>query len=129
MRSRWGSVVSYCLLTFFCVHNCVDDIWKWKLDLDRGYSVHGVYQILATKMLRDISFLYDIVWIKVVPLKVTLFAWRLLQNGLPIKDNLIRRGCIKVNSNFCTCECWLKVNVDHLFVGCDLFECISSLIR
>lgn len=56
--------------------------------------VLGIDHMLAMEVLRDKSFLYDIFWIKVILLKVSLFAWRLLQNRLQTKDNLIRRGYI-----------------------------------
>lgn len=31
------------------------------------------------------------VWIKVVPLKIFIFAWSLILNSIPTKDNLVRR--------------------------------------
>jgi len=85
----------------------VDDNWIWKLDPYKGYSVRDVYHLLATKISWDRSFLYDIVWIKVVPLKVSLFALRLLQNRYVY-----------------AIWCGKEENEDHLVVGYDLFRCI-----
>jgi hypothetical protein len=73
----------------------------------------------------------------VVPLKIYLFGWRLLQNKLSTKDNLIRRGCIQVNSGFfflkkkvnssiCTIGCGKEKNADILFWGCDLFGTLDA---
>jgi len=36
----------------------------------------------------------------VAPLKIYLFAWKLLQNKLSTKDDLIHHGCTQVNSGF-----------------------------
>lgn len=85
--------------------------------------------IVSTKTSRDILFLYDIVWIKAILLKVSLFASRLLQNRLPTKDNLIHHECIQANSCFCVNGCGKEENTNHLFMGYDLFGFIWPLIR
>nr|ABN05952.1 hypothetical protein MtrDRAFT_AC149131g33v2 [Medicago truncatula] len=43
------------------------------------------------------------IWPKMVPLKVSLFDWRLLRNHLPTKDNLINQT--RCASKQCTTLC------------------------
>jgi hypothetical protein len=33
----------------------------------------------------------EIIWSDLIPLKVSIFTWRLIQNKLPTKDNMVRR--------------------------------------
>jgi len=58
-------------------------------------TVRGAYHTLADGMPlhHDASVLYeDLLWRKDVPLKISIFAWRLFRNRLPTKVNLFRRG-------------------------------------
>ena len=55
----------------------VDDRWRWSLDPINGYSVKGTYRFLTiVDSLPNQNLSVD-VWLKQVPLKVSLFAWRL----------------------------------------------------
>jgi len=47
--------------------------------------VRGVYQILTTHTFPSDDCVLDLVWHKQVPLKVSIFVWRLLQDRLPTK--------------------------------------------
>lgn len=61
------------------------------------------------------------IWPKMVPLKVSLFDWRLHRNHLPTKDNLIKQGVLQNNAQLCVGECGSYKDVDHLFTRCDFF--------
>ncbi|PNY13834.1 cysteine-rich receptor-like protein kinase [Trifolium pratense] len=62
----------------------------------------------------------DVIWNKVAPLKVSLFAWRLLNNRLPSKDNLTRRGMHLEDSALCLGGCGVAETIDHLIIGCEM---------
>ena len=47
----------------------------------------------------------DLVWHNQVPLKVSIFAWRLLHDRLPTKSNLVIRDIISSESRFCVFGC------------------------
>jgi hypothetical protein len=47
----------------------------------KGYAVHGVYNILTNVDELSRCKSTNILWQKVAPLMVTLFGWRMLQNG------------------------------------------------
>ncbi|GAU36546.1 hypothetical protein TSUD_277520 [Trifolium subterraneum] len=68
------------------------DVWQWRPDPAVGYSVRGVYRILTSRAPVTLSPAEDLIWHKQVPLKVSIFAWRLLRDRLPTKENLVTRG-------------------------------------
>ncbi|KEH29819.1 hypothetical protein MTR_4g052370 [Medicago truncatula] len=49
----------------------------WSLDLSNGYSVSGVYQMFTTPDPLVVRANLDTIWHEHVPLKVSLFVWRL----------------------------------------------------
>jgi len=52
----------------------MEDKRNWKLDTDEEYTVRGTCHMLVVVVPSDISSIYDIVWTKTCPLKVSLFA-------------------------------------------------------
>jgi hypothetical protein len=60
----------------------------------------------------------DIIWNKIVPLKMSLFAWRMLQDRLSTKDNLVRRDVTLETGVLCSGGCGMDEDVDHLILGC-----------
>jgi len=56
-------------------------------------------------------------WYKDVPLKVSVFAYRLLRNRLPTKDNIVRLGLITHEVNLCVSECGMVETTTHLFLN------------
>ena len=74
-----------------------NDIWTWLSDPGVGYTVRRAYRILTsgTFINHNVPLVSaDLLWRKDIPLKVSVFAWRLFQNRLPTKVNLFRRGVI-----------------------------------
>ena len=69
----------------------IQDHWRWLLDPVHGYSACGTYRYLTTfeEQVADGAFID--VWHKLVSIKVSLFAWRLLQGRIPTRANLVRR--------------------------------------
>jgi len=64
-----------------------------------------------------------------VPLKVSLFAWRLLRNRLPSKDNLAQHRVIYIDDIVCVAACGAIETPDHLLstvtflVPCGRWSC------
>jgi len=74
-----------------------NDVWMWLRDPSVGYAVRGAYRILTSGTLisHDAPLVSaDLLWRKNIPLKVSVFAWRLFRNRLPTKANLFCRGVI-----------------------------------
>jgi len=53
------------------------------------------------------------IWNMEVPLKASLFVWRMLHNCLPITDNLIWRYVLHPNAQLCTGGCDTMEDIDH----------------
>jgi len=61
-------------------------------------------------------------------LKVVLFAWKTIQNWLPTKDNLVKRGIIGADSRLCSAGSELFESVSPLFFKCLIFFKVWSEI-
>jgi len=116
------------LLHNIVLQGSVLDRWRWLLDPINGYSVKGTHHFLTmadTPMKRG---LFDDVWHRQVPLKVSLFAWRLLRNRLPTKDNLVRRQILHIDDNVCMIGCGTMETADHFLFTCDTFGRVWFLV-
>jgi len=102
--------------------------WRWHLDSINGYSVKGTYHFLTTIDAPLEWGLFDDVWHKQALLKVSIFAWRLLCNRLPTKDNLVRRQILHHEDNMCVTGCGSIETTDHLFFTCDIFTGLWFLV-
>lgn len=104
------------------------DRWRWLIDPINDYYVRGTYHFLTmAKPSVDRGLSAD-VWHKQAPLKVNLFAWRLIRNSLSTKDNLVRRRVLLNDDNVCVGGCDSLEIAEHLFLGCDIFVSVWSLV-
>jgi hypothetical protein len=77
-------------------------LWVWEKEMLRecqillhtGYYVRGVYKLLTSKNSITLGEAEDLMWNKHVPLRVSIFVWRLLRNRLPTKTNLVTQGIL-----------------------------------
>ena len=83
------------------------------------YSVSSAYNKLSKVDLNQHHNSHKFVWLKAVPLKVSIFAWRLLRNIVPTRDNLLQQRIISVTDQECTTTCGMNEDVNHLFVNCN----------
>ena len=81
------------------------DAWLWRPNVDDGYTVRGVYQMLMRQEMHNHDVVSDAPWHKSVPLKVFICAWRLFRNRWSTKDNLVRRGVITNVTQLCVTGC------------------------
>jgi len=63
--------------------------------------------------------IYAAAWLKQVPLKVSVFVWRLFRNILPTKDNLLRQRVLQHDDTRCVGGCGLMESADHLALYCE----------
>jgi len=68
------------------------------------------------------------VWHKDIPEKLSVFAWRLLRNRLPTKDNLLRRRVLHHDDTMCVGGCGCPETTVHLFLICDIFGSTWSFL-
>ena len=50
-----------------------------------------------------------------------MFVWRLLQDRIPTRSNLVRRRVLQPTYNVCVGGCGSSETAEHLFIGCDVF--------
>ena len=88
------------------------------------YTVRSAYKFLTVD---DVVFVSSL-WLKEVPLKVVLFAWRLLRDRLPTKDNLYRRNVVDIDDQFCVGGCGEVETSSHLLLHCNVFGSVLNHI-
>ncbi|KAH1195638.1 L10-interacting MYB domain-containing protein [Glycine max] len=94
------------------------DCWVWKLEPSGQYSTRSAYRMLlegATDQTVD-EALQDL-WQLNIPLKATIFAWRLIKDRIPTKGNLRRRQ-VQLNDSLCPFCSRQEEEASHLFFNC-----------
>ncbi|GKE71311.1 RNA-directed DNA polymerase, eukaryota, partial [Tanacetum coccineum] len=76
----------------------MSDRWKWDLESSGDFSVASVRKIIDDKSLSDVDLKTR--WIKYVPIKVNVHAWKVKTDSLPTRFNVSRRG-IDIDSIMC----------------------------
>ncbi|GJR07870.1 RNA-directed DNA polymerase, eukaryota [Tanacetum coccineum] len=80
----------------------MEDRWIWDLNGDGGFCVKEVRNLL------DVTFLpktdSPTRWIKTIPIKVNIFAWKVSLDRLPTRSNLARRGVLVPSSSCLICN-------------------------
>ncbi|GJW95491.1 RNA-directed DNA polymerase, eukaryota, reverse transcriptase zinc-binding domain protein [Tanacetum coccineum] len=95
----------------------IHDRWFWSLSGSGEFSVAPVRRFIDYYMLPEVSSKTK--WIKVVPIKVNIHAWKVKLDCLPTRFNLSRRG-VDIQSIICPC-CDMAVETSkHLFFTCSM---------
>ncbi|GJV98858.1 RNA-directed DNA polymerase, eukaryota [Tanacetum coccineum] len=103
----------------------MDDRWVWDLNGD------GIFRVKDARYLLDDFFLpkVDIPtrWVKFIPIKLNIFAWKVSLNRLPTRLNLVRRG-VSVAPVSCSICLGSLEDLDHLLFGCNMASDIARSI-
>nr|GEX99563.1 RNA-directed DNA polymerase, eukaryota [Tanacetum cinerariifolium] len=102
-----------------------EDRWVWILSNDDGFRVKDIRRLLDDFFLPKSEVATR--WVKCVPIKINVFAWRVSLDRLPTRLNLIRRN-ISVLSPLCSVCSNAQEDVSHLLYNCDLASGISRLV-
>ncbi|GJW76662.1 DUF4219 domain-containing protein [Tanacetum coccineum] len=101
------------------------DSWNWSLSKSGTYSVASVRNLIDSSLLPSSDMKTR--WIRYIPNKVNVFAWKVMTNSLPTRFNISRRG-IDIESISCV-NCVFGVETtNHLFFTCDMAKQVSNLI-
>ncbi|CAI8607673.1 unnamed protein product [Vicia faba] len=87
-------------------------LWKGVID---AISKSEVTQVETIKHLA-------VAWNCLISLKISILAWRVWQNRLLTRDNLVKRDILDESQNSCPFDCAKEENISHIF-----FECPSTL--
>jgi len=130
----WEELLVECRLLLLTVvlQDTSNDVWTWLPDPGVGYSVRRAYRILTSSLPDNQNaplVCADHLWRRDIPLKVSVFVWRLFRNRLPTKVNLFHRGVIHNEAQMCVSGCGLHECSDHLFLLCNHFGKVWHLVR
>ncbi|GLT68412.1 hypothetical protein SLA2020_406460, partial [Shorea laevis] len=96
------------------------DSWRWKHESKGTYSTKSAYILLSSSNRETESRMFSMLWNNKVPLKVSAFVWKAMQNRIPTGDNLLKRGIVGSNTDFTCIFCGKQTeSVSHLFFTCE----------
>ena len=92
-----------------------NDSWVWSLEGSGEFSVSSVRNLIDGFMLPEVSSKTR--WIKEVPIKVNVHAWKVKIDCLPTRLNISRRG-MDIDSILCPMCDKAVDSTRHLFFNC-----------
>ncbi|GJT88085.1 RNA-directed DNA polymerase, eukaryota [Tanacetum coccineum] len=95
----------------------MDDRWCWNLNASGSFSIKSTRSYIDDLMLPNLNV--PTRWVKVVPIKVNIHAWKVCLDKLPTRLNLSIRG-IDIPSILCPiCNSYVESS-SHIFFSCSL---------
>ncbi|GJY00473.1 RNA-directed DNA polymerase, eukaryota [Tanacetum coccineum] len=92
-----------------------EDRYVWTLDSDGVFSVASIRKEIDGNRFQDVSL--PTRWVKSVPIKVNIIAWKVKSNALPTRFNISRRG-MDIDSIVCLiCNAGVE-STNHIFFQC-----------
>ncbi|GJT25837.1 RNA-directed DNA polymerase, eukaryota [Tanacetum coccineum] len=102
-----------------------DDRYTWSLEGNGEFLVSSLRKVLDGNRFQEKSL--STRWVKSVPIKVNIMAWKVKSNALPTRFNLSRRG-IDIDSIDCPiCKMGAETTC-HLFFQCSVARQIMRKI-
>jgi len=105
------------------------DTWIWVNNQSQGFSVRDMKRLLQPPSVEDFRLAHT--WNNWVPLKTNIFGWRAIQERLPTKKALARRG-VNIDSTTCPICNFNEEDMEHLLTACEptnqLWNQISSTL-
>ncbi|GJW76566.1 RNA-directed DNA polymerase, eukaryota, reverse transcriptase zinc-binding domain protein [Tanacetum coccineum] len=95
----------------------MSDRWSWSLDASSKFMVKSTRILIDDKILPKVEV--PTRWIKVIPNKVNVHAWRVCFDKLPSRLNLSLRG-VDIPSIFCPLCNSVVESTSHVFFSCPL---------
>ncbi|GJT14794.1 RNA-directed DNA polymerase, eukaryota, reverse transcriptase zinc-binding domain protein [Tanacetum coccineum] len=91
------------------------DRYVWTLESDGVFSVASIRKEIDGNRFQDVSL--PTRWVKSVPIKVNIIAWKVKSNALPTRFNITRRG-MDIDSIICPiCNAGVE-STNHIFFQC-----------
>ncbi|GJT23249.1 RNA-directed DNA polymerase, eukaryota [Tanacetum coccineum] len=93
------------------------DRWVWSLETTGEFSVKYVRQLIDNSILPNEEVVTR--WVKVMPIKINVFAWRVRLDKLPTRLNLSLKG-IDISTIVCLlCHASVE-SASHIFFSCPM---------
>ncbi|GKB13098.1 RNA-directed DNA polymerase, eukaryota, reverse transcriptase zinc-binding domain protein [Tanacetum coccineum] len=120
--SQMGDLLSY---MSDVVIGTTPDRWFWSINGSGDFSVSSVRKVIDDRCLPEMP--NQTRWIKAVPIKINVLAWKVSLDCLPTRLNISRRG-IDIPSILCPICDSVVESSSHLFFGCSLAKDILRRI-
>ncbi|GJR76646.1 RNA-directed DNA polymerase, eukaryota [Tanacetum coccineum] len=92
-----------------------EDHYVWTFESDGVFSVASIRKEIDGNRFQDVSL--PTRWVKSVPIKVNIIAWKVKSNALPTRFNISRRG-MDIDSIVCPiCNAGVELT-NHIFFQC-----------
>nr|GEW42000.1 RNA-directed DNA polymerase, eukaryota, reverse transcriptase zinc-binding domain protein [Tanacetum cinerariifolium] len=103
----------------------IGDRRVWTLESSGEFSMASLRKVIDEKRLPRVRSKTR--WVKYVPIKVNVLAWKIKMDVLPTRLNISRRS-IDIHSISClNCDCGVE-SLEHLFFRCNLTRQIARKI-
>ncbi|GJX92153.1 RNA-directed DNA polymerase, eukaryota [Tanacetum coccineum] len=112
-------------ITHFVKLTTNPDCWVWSLNPSGLFSVASARKFIEEQL--SICSGTPTRWIKLVPIKVNILAWRLALDKLPTRLTMSLRGLELPSIHFPVCNSNVE-STSHLFFACNVARDISSNI-
>nr|GEU76588.1 putative RNA-directed DNA polymerase, eukaryota, reverse transcriptase zinc-binding domain protein [Tanacetum cinerariifolium] len=115
----------FCPLSLLLFVDLLEDRWVWDMNGDGVFRVKDVRNLLDDTLLpKDES---PTRWVKCVPIKINVFAWKVFLDRLPTPLNLYRKGVVITSVECPNCG---EANEDttHIFFNCGLALDVMQLV-
>nr|GEV07017.1 RNA-directed DNA polymerase, eukaryota [Tanacetum cinerariifolium] len=103
----------------------MEDRWIWDMNGDGVYRVKDVHIFLDEVFLPNDAI--PTRWIKSIPIKVNVFAWKVSLDRLPTGSNLSRRGVVVPSLSCLICNL-IHEDTTHLLFSCGLASEVMRLV-
>ncbi|PWA51838.1 RNA-directed DNA polymerase, eukaryota [Artemisia annua] len=103
----------------------VQDRWCCDLSGDGEFRVKEVRNIIDDLFLP--SYSDSTRWVKYIPIKINVFAWRVYRDCLPTRSNLNHRGVILDSVSCPLCQS-SEETIHHILFRCDLAKIVLRKI-
>lgn len=98
-----------------------DDSWNWRPEPRGSYSIKSAYYILQGHDSHAEDEFYKAFWCKKIPLKISAFAWKAVQDRIPSRFNLVKNKIIPPTSNtLCLFFNSENETTNHLLLTCPI---------
>nr|GEZ74499.1 RNA-directed DNA polymerase, eukaryota [Tanacetum cinerariifolium] len=95
----------------------ISDRWCWSLEGSQKFSVKSSRILIDNTILSKAEV--STIWLRVVPIKVNVHAWRVCLDKLPTRANLLLRG-MNISSIACPLCNSAVESSSHIFFACPL---------
>ena len=108
-----------------CILSNSNDRWSWSLDDVGDFTVASVRKVIDDHILPTGNT--NTRWVKEVPIKINIHAWKVKNDGFPTRFNMSRRG-MEIDSILCPLCNSTTESSRHLFFSCQFIRDIMHKI-